>query len=107
MRRFVIFLVVSLTLTGTLHAGRDTLTQISTIDALMTGVYDGETTLSDLKGKGDFGVGTFNALNGEMILLDGEFYRVTATGAVRGSRPGCENSFCGGYVFRAGPESTP
>jgi acetolactate decarboxylase len=86
-------------LAGTLHAGRDTLTQISTIDALMTGVYDGETTLSDLKGKGDFGVGTFNALNGEMILLDGEFYRVTATGAVEVPGPDTKTPFAAVTFF--------
>jgi acetolactate decarboxylase len=93
LRRFLFFLVISLMLTGTLHAGRDTLTQISTIDALMTGVYDGETTLLDLRGKGDFGLGTFNALNGEMILLDGEFYRVTASGAVERPDPATKTPF--------------
>jgi acetolactate decarboxylase len=69
-------------------AGRDALVQVSTIDALMTGVYDGETTLGALKEKGDFGIGTFNGLNGEMVLLDGVFYRITSTGAVE--RPGPE-----------------
>lgn len=54
--------------------------QISTIDALMQGVYDGNTPLSELKGYGDFGIGTFHALEGEMILLDGSFYQVKADG---------------------------
>ncbi len=83
-----VFLVLILAGAGTIHAGRDTLTQISTIDALMTGIYDGETTLGSLREKGDFGLGTFNTLNGEMVLLDGEFYRVTASGAVE--RPGAD-----------------
>ena len=87
MSRKILFLVIiGLIAAGPLYAGRDTLTQVSTIDALMTGVYDGDTTLFSLKGKGDFGIGTFNTLDGEMILLDGEFYRVTATGSVE--RPG-------------------
>jgi len=67
-------------------AGEDTITQVSTIDALMTGVYDGPTTLGELRTKGDFGLGTFAALDGEMILLDGVFYQVTSAGDVR--RPG-------------------
>jgi acetolactate decarboxylase len=67
---------------GAAHAGRDTLTQISTIDALMEGIYDGETTLESLKKSGDFGLGTFNGLNGEMVFLDGVFYRITARGTV-------------------------
>jgi len=69
-------------------AGEDTITQVSTIDALMTGVYDGPTTLGELRTKGDFGLGTFATLDGEMVLLDGVFYQVTSTGAVL--RPGPE-----------------
>jgi len=86
LRKCLFFLIIGLVFAGGAQAGRDTLTQISTIDALMTGVYDGATTLSELQGKGDFGVGTFNTLNGEMILLDGEFYRITGSGTVE--RPG-------------------
>ncbi len=56
--------------------------QISTIDALLQGVYDGTTPLSNLKTYGDFGIGTFNELDGEMILLDGVFYQVKADGKV-------------------------
>lgn len=56
--------------------------QISTIDALMQGVYDGTTPLSVLSGYGDFGIGTFHGLDGEMILLDGEFYQVKADGKI-------------------------
>lgn len=59
-----------------------TVVQISTIDALLTGVYDGETTLSQLAGWGDFGIGTFNALDGEMVLLDGTFYQVKGSGEI-------------------------
>lgn len=83
MKRFLGVLIVCCTLmAGICLAGDDTLTQVSTIDALMTGVYDGEMSLSELKAKGDFGIGTFNGLNGEMVLLDGVFYQVLSTGAV-------------------------
>ena len=34
------------------------LTQVSTIDALLNGLYDGETSLDELKQMGDFGLGT-------------------------------------------------
>lgn len=43
----------------------------STLDALMAGVYDGDLTVSELSAKGDFGLATFNHLDGEMIMLDG------------------------------------
>ncbi len=56
--------------------------QYSTLQALIEGVYDGERTLAELRRHGDFGIGTFNALDGEMILLDGAFYQVRADGAV-------------------------
>jgi len=61
---------------------RETLTQIGTIDALLGGIYDGEFCLRELAKRGDFGVGTFNTLNGEMIVLDGQIYQVTADGKV-------------------------
>lgn len=56
--------------------------QVSTIDALLQGVYDGNTTLGELTAKGDFGIGTFNALDGEMVLEDGLFFQVKADGQV-------------------------
>lgn len=59
----------------------DVLVQSSTIDALLDGVYDGYTTFSDLKKYGDFGIGTFNGLDGEMIALDGKFYQIKSNGA--------------------------
>jgi acetolactate decarboxylase len=79
---YALFLGLTVAIAGVAYAGQDTLTQISTIDALMTGIYDGETTLQLLKEKGDFGLGTFNSLDGEMVLLDGEFFRVNGRGAV-------------------------
>lgn len=66
--------------------GQNTLTQFSTIDALLAGVYDGTTSLHDVSRHGDFGIGTFHRLDGEMILLDGNFYQVRADGVVY--RPG-------------------
>lgn len=86
---------------GMCFAGEDTLTQVSTIDALMTGVYDGEVTLGQLKEKGDFGLGTFNALDGEMILLDGVFYQVISTGDVRKPALSVKTPFAAVTFFKA------
>ena len=63
---------------GTSH----NLTQVSTIGALLNRVYDGVVTLHDLIQHGDFGIGTFDHLDGEMIVLDGQVYQVKDTGAV-------------------------
>jgi acetolactate decarboxylase len=54
--------------------------QNSTINALLEGVYDGSMTYDELRRHGDFGLGTFNALDGEMVAVDGEFYQVKADG---------------------------
>jgi acetolactate decarboxylase len=50
--------------------------QHSTINALVAGIYDGDLTLRELKQYGNMGLGTFHHLDGEMVLLDGEFYKV-------------------------------
>ncbi len=54
--------------------------QTSTISALLEGVYEGDITYDDLKKHGDFGIGTFNNLDGEMIGLEGKFYQIKDDG---------------------------
>jgi len=61
---------------------RDTLYQVSTIDALVLGVYDGVQPVSEIKKHGDFGIGTFDALDGEMIVIDGTVYQAKADGGL-------------------------
>lgn len=61
---------------------RNTITQTSTIDALLAGVYDGQMSCARLMTYGTLGIGTFDHLDGEMILLDGEIYQVKSNGKV-------------------------
>lgn len=56
--------------------------QVSTIDALLAGLYDGDLHVSDVQQNGDFGLGTFDGIDGEMIVHDGTVYQVLSTGAV-------------------------
>lgn len=56
--------------------------QASTIAALLEGAYDGDVSFEELAGHGDLGVGTLNALDGEMIAVDGRFYRADVDGFV-------------------------
>jgi acetolactate decarboxylase len=67
-----------------LHAEHDphVLFQASTVGALLDGAYEGDLTFAELAEHGDLGLGTVNALDGEMIALDGEFLRVDSGGAV-------------------------
>jgi len=60
----------------------DRLFQLSTLNALIEGVYDGNFSCGDLRSKGDFGIGTFNAVDGEMVMLDGSIYRIRSDGSV-------------------------
>ena len=58
------------------------LTQYSTIDALLAGVYDGNLSVAELKQNADFGLGTFNGLDGELLMFDGVVYQLPAEGKV-------------------------
>nr|MBS9408302.1 acetolactate decarboxylase [Streptococcus oralis] len=40
--------------------------QTSTMLALLDGIYDGVISFEELKERGDFGIGTFDQLDGEM-----------------------------------------
>ncbi len=63
------------------------LVQVSTINALIKGVYEGETRIGDLQKLGGFGIGTLNHLDGEMVMMDGETYQVTGQGKVNRVSP--------------------
>jgi len=56
--------------------------QVSTMTALAEGLLDGDTPYAEVMRHGDFGVGTFNALNGEMAAVDGDFYHLFSDGSV-------------------------
>ncbi len=58
------------------------LTQISTLQALLESCYEGIITAGELKKLGTYGIGTFNDLDGEMIMYNGEIYKARATGEV-------------------------
>jgi acetolactate decarboxylase len=55
--------------------------QTSLMSALMAGVYEGEATYGEIRKHGDFGLGTFNDLDGEMVAFDGTFYQLRSDGS--------------------------
>jgi acetolactate decarboxylase len=55
--------------------------QTSTMAALLDGIYDGEVTITELLTHGDFGVGTFNHLDGEMVVLHGTCHHLRSDGS--------------------------
>jgi len=54
---------------------RDTIYQVALLQSLAMGYFDGSISVKDLKTHGDTGIGTFEGLDGEMIVLDGVVYR--------------------------------
>ena len=58
----------------------DVIYQYSTIAVLKEGKFDGNIELKGLKRHGDFGLGTYNGLDGEMVFLDGKFYQADRDG---------------------------
>lgn len=78
-----------------LHAGHDdhALFQASTVSALLDGAYDGDLTFAELAAEGDTGIGTLNGLDGEMIAIDGHFYRADAQGRINEIDPNEKTPF--------------
>jgi acetolactate decarboxylase len=59
-----------------------TLFQVSTSGALVQGIYEEAVSSKFLLSYGDFGLGTFVNLDGEMVVLDGSIYQVRSDGSV-------------------------
>lgn len=59
-----------------------TLFQVSTSAALVQGVYQGTTPVSTIKTYGNFGLGTYDTLNGEGLMLDGDVFQALSDGTV-------------------------
>ena len=64
--------VVSAALAQYLDISIHSLFQVSTSGSLVTGVYSGAISVETLLLHGNFGLGTFENLDGEMVILDGQ-----------------------------------
>jgi acetolactate decarboxylase len=74
--------IVSTTLYRGLKMPLHTLFQVSTSGALVQGIYERAVSSKLLLNYGDFGLGTFENLDGEMVVLEGAIYQVRSDGAV-------------------------
>lgn len=88
---FLIFTIIALLFSGCSsqkteveepEQNRDILYQVSTLNALMEGNFQGIEEIASLKEKGDFGIGTFHSLDGELVMSDGKIYQVNYQGKV-------------------------
>ena len=62
---------------------RETVYQVALLQSLTQGYYDGIIPVSELKKHGDIGIGTFEGVNGEMIVLEGTVYQALGDGIVQ------------------------
>ena len=62
---------------------RETIYQVALLQSLTQGYYDGIIKVSELKKHGDIGIGTFEGVNGEMIVLNGTVYQALGDGSVQ------------------------
>lgn len=60
----------------------ETIYQVALLQSLTMGYFDGSISVKDLKTLGDTGIGTFEGLNGEMIVLDGVVYQADGDCAI-------------------------
>lgn len=67
----------------TADASRETIYQVALLQSLTQGYYDGIISVEELKKHGDTGIGTFEGVNGEMIVLDGKVYQALGDGTVK------------------------
>ena len=61
--------------------------QTSTLAALLEGELEGDVTFGELAGHGDLGLGTFDGADGEMLMVDGEFFRCDVEGRAHRVEP--------------------
>ncbi|MGY8872316.1 MAG: acetolactate decarboxylase [Pseudomonadales bacterium] len=61
----------------------DSVYHYSTLTAMRKGLYFGDAVVENLKSQGNFGIGTYNGLDGEMVVLDGTFYHIMSDGTVK------------------------
>ncbi|WP_219495158.1 acetolactate decarboxylase [Proteus terrae] len=60
-----------------------TIYQNSLMSSLIAGVYDSDITIADLLKHGDFGLGTFNQLDGELVAFDSNVFQLRSDGSAR------------------------
>ena len=76
--------------------------QVSTLHALVAGYTRGVITVQELEGLGNVGLGTFEGVDGEMILLDGVCYRAKQDGSVARPAPDTGVPFASAALVEGG-----
>lgn len=78
---------------------RDTLYQVSTLGALQQGLFQPALSIQDLQKHGDFGLGTYEGLDGEMVVNRATVFQVPFSGRARVAKPQQETPFAAVTFF--------
>ena len=98
--------LVTKAIAGFLETPLHSLFQVSTSRSLVAGQYAGAVTCAKLLEHGNFGLGTFSNLAGEMVILDGQVFRVEGSGRITEARPSDEAPFATVTRFDPGTDTT-
>ena len=74
--------IVQAALAEALDVEHHSIFQVSTSGAIVQGLFQGCVSVADLRRHGDLGLGTFEDLDGEMILIEGHCYQARSDGTV-------------------------
>ena len=86
---------------------KDVVFQNAPINALLAGCYSGTMRVHELEKRGDFGLGTLDALDGEMVALDHAFYQINPDGTAHLLKAEDTSPFATVIFFKAGQELRP
>jgi acetolactate decarboxylase len=105
MKRNSLILIVFLAF-GCAHAPcpKDVVFQNAPINALLAGCYSGTMNIQNLKKHGDFGMGTLDSLDGELVVLDHAFYQIKPDGKAHLLKDKDTSPFATVTFFEAGQE---
>jgi acetolactate decarboxylase len=81
--------------------------QVSTLDSLSKGSYEGKITTQDLLEHGDFGLGALAYMDGELICLDAACYQAIANGSAHELSPQDKITFASVVFFQRRPLPNP
>ena len=90
MKRIITLLIISISLISCVNDVEqnnspnysDNIYQYSSKNSLLNNNYVGDLTVGEIKENGDFGLGTYNMVDGEMVIYEGNVYQVKTDGTI-------------------------
>lgn len=106
--RLVLVLIIILSMTGILHGDEtnssSVLYQAGSFAIFEKGEYSEVFSIDEMNHLGNFGVGGFEDMDGELLQLDGTVYQITKDGLV--NTPPGDTGVCFGNTLNFTPESS-